>query len=68
MNKPEAKNLPVSIHDCLLHKAHGEGRPFNELLQYCAIERFFYCLPQSRYADQYFPFKTVEPFLVIQES
>jgi predicted nucleotidyltransferase component of viral defense system len=53
MNKPENKNLPASIHDRLLRQARQEGRPFNELLQYYAIERFLYRLSQSRYTDQF---------------
>ncbi|HEY4724048.1 MAG TPA: nucleotidyl transferase AbiEii/AbiGii toxin family protein, partial [Anaerolineae bacterium] len=52
MTKPEKKNLPASIHERLLNKAKSSGRPFNELLQYYAIERFLYRLAQSPYRDR----------------
>jgi len=48
----EIKNLPASIHQRLLNKARESGRPFNELLQYYAIERFLYRLAQSPYQDR----------------
>jgi len=37
-----AKNIPESVHRRLLDKARESSRPFNELLQYFAIERFIY--------------------------
>lgn len=45
------KNLPASVHSRLLNKARADGRPFNELLQYYAMERFLYRLSLSRFAD-----------------
>jgi predicted nucleotidyltransferase component of viral defense system len=51
MSDQEIKNLPASIQDRLLNLARSSRRPFNELLQYYAIERFLYRLAQSRYAD-----------------
>ena len=34
------RNVPASIHQRLLNQARAEGRPFNELLHYLALERF----------------------------
>lgn len=47
------KNLAASVHQRLLDKARQTGRPFNELLQYFAIERFLYRLSQSKYAKNF---------------
>jgi len=46
MSKPP-KNIAHSIHEKLLNKAKIEKRPFNELLQYYAMERFLYRLSVS---------------------
>lgn len=48
---PEKRNLPASIHQRLLNKAHAEGQAFNELIQYYAIERLLYRLSISGYSD-----------------
>lgn len=48
-----ARNLPASIHQRLLNRAHETGRAFNELLQYYTIERFLYRLSISNYAEQF---------------
>ncbi len=47
------KNIAASVHQRLLNKAKSSGRPFNELLQYYAIERFIYRLSKSNYADRF---------------
>jgi predicted nucleotidyltransferase component of viral defense system len=47
------KNLPASVHQRLLNKAKESSRPFNEFLQYFAIERFIYRLSKSPYADKF---------------
>jgi hypothetical protein len=47
------KNLAASVHQRLLNKAHESGRPFAELLQYYAMERFLYRLSVSPYADRF---------------
>lgn len=47
------RNLPASIHQRLLNKAVAEHRPFNELLQYYAIERFLYRLGLSSYNKRF---------------
>jgi len=46
-------NLPASVHQRLLNKAKESSRPFNELLQYFAIERFIYRISKSPHADQF---------------
>jgi hypothetical protein len=42
-----AKNTAASVRQKLLNKAREEKRPFQELLQYYAMERFLYRLSQS---------------------
>jgi predicted nucleotidyltransferase component of viral defense system len=49
----EKRNLTASIRQRLLNKAHGTNRPYNEILQYYAIERFLYRLSQSPHADKF---------------
>lgn len=46
-------NPSASIHQRILNKAAAEQRPFNELLQYYAIERFLFRLGQSPYKKQF---------------
>ncbi len=45
-------NQAASVHQRLLNLAKSSGRPFNELLQFYAIERFLYRLAQSQYHDR----------------
>jgi predicted nucleotidyltransferase component of viral defense system len=47
------KNIAASVRQRLLDKARETGRPFNELLQYFAMERFLYRLSKSPYADKF---------------
>ena len=47
------KNIAASVHQRLLNKAKESSRPFNELLQHFAIERFIYRLSKSPYADRF---------------
>ena len=47
------KNLVASVHQRLLNRARETGRPFEELLQYFAMERFLYRLSQSEYRDSF---------------
>lgn len=49
----KAKNIAASIHQRLLNKARESSRPFNEILQHFAIERFLYRLSKSPYADRF---------------
>jgi len=47
------KNIPASVRQRLLNRAKNDRRPFNELLQYYAMERFLYRLSQSVHADRF---------------
>ena len=47
------KNTAASVHQRLLNKAKDTTRPFNELLQHFAIERFIYRLSKSPHADRF---------------
>jgi len=46
-------NIAASVRQRLLNKARETGRPFNELLQYFAMERFLYRLAKSTHADKF---------------
>lgn len=47
------KNIAASVRQRLLNKARHDKRPFNELLQYFAMERFLYRLSQSPYTEKF---------------
>ena len=47
------RNVAASVRQRLLNKARAEGRPFNELLQYFALERFLYRLGRSSYSNRF---------------
>ena len=47
------KNMAASVHQRLLNTARESSRPFNEVLQYFAIERFIYRLSKSLHADKF---------------
>ncbi|GMR20797.1 MAG: nucleotidyl transferase AbiEii/AbiGii toxin family protein [Gammaproteobacteria bacterium] len=47
----KAGNIAASIRQRLLNRARNDKRPFNELLQYYAMERFLYRLSQSGHAN-----------------
>ncbi len=47
------KNVPASVRQRLLNRAHSEKRPFDELLQYYAMERFLYRLSQSEHRNKF---------------
>jgi predicted nucleotidyltransferase component of viral defense system len=47
------KNIAASVHQRLLNEAKKSGRPFVELLQYYAIERFMFRLAQSPFEENY---------------
>ena len=46
-------DLGASVRQRLLNQARSEGRPFQELLQYFAMERFLYRLSRSEYAKKF---------------
>jgi len=47
------RNTAASVRQRLLNRARNDQRPFNELLQYYAMERFLYRLSQSAHADRF---------------
>ena len=47
------KNIAASVHQRLLNEAKKSGRPFVELMQYYAIERFMFRLAQSPFEENY---------------
>ncbi|MDN5848920.1 MAG: nucleotidyl transferase AbiEii/AbiGii toxin family protein [Nitrococcus sp.] len=53
MTQRRGPNIAASVHQRLLNKARERGRPFNELLQYFAMERFLYRLSKSDHADKF---------------
>lgn len=53
MKRRVPKNIAASIHARLLNEARATGRPFNELLQYFAMERFLFRLSRSPYAKRF---------------
>lgn len=53
MTRRTPKNIAASVRQRLLIKARETGRPFSELLQYFAMERFLYRLSKSRFADHF---------------
>lgn len=50
MNTGKPSNIAASIRQRLKNISKDESRPFNELLQYYAMERFLYRLSQSKHA------------------
>jgi hypothetical protein len=48
-------NLAASIRQRLQNAAKASGRPFQEVAQYDAMERFLYRLSVSKYADKVVP-------------
>lgn len=52
MTRRSLVNVAQSVHQRLLTRAKKEGRPFNELLQHYAIERFLYRLGRSEHAEK----------------
>ncbi len=47
------KNLAASVRQRLMNRARETNRPFQELLQYFAMERFLYRLANSPHADAF---------------
>ncbi|MDA8088828.1 MAG: nucleotidyl transferase AbiEii/AbiGii toxin family protein [Nitrospiraceae bacterium] len=46
-------NIAASVRQRLLNKARSDQRPFSELLQYYAMERFLYRLSKSPHANRF---------------
>jgi predicted nucleotidyltransferase component of viral defense system len=53
VKKRQVKDMAASVHQRLLDKSRQTGRPFNELLQYYAMERFLYRLSKSVHAEKF---------------
>ena len=53
MTRKHIKNISASVRQKLLNISRKDNRPFNELIQYYAMERFLYRLSQSDYADSF---------------
>jgi predicted nucleotidyltransferase component of viral defense system len=53
VKKRQVKDMAASVHQRLLNKSRQTGHPFNELLQYYAMERFLYRLSKSAYVDRF---------------
>ncbi len=53
MNRRTLQNASASVHQRLLNIARKTARPFDEVLQYFAMERFLYRLSQSEHADSF---------------
>ena len=47
------RDLGASVRERLLNQARSQARPFQELPQYYAMERFLYRLSRSRHAEQF---------------
>lgn len=47
------RNLAASVHDRLLALARESHRPFNELLQFFAMERFLFRMSRSKHASRF---------------
>lgn len=53
MTQQRGANIAASVRQRLLNKSRETDRPFNELLQYFAMERFLYRLSQSEHAEKF---------------
>ena len=47
------RDLGASVRQRLLNQARSQGQPFQEVLQYFAMERFLYRLANSPFADRF---------------
>jgi len=53
VKRGKIKNVAASVRQRLLNEARASGRPFNELLQYFAMERFLYRLSESPHVERF---------------
>lgn len=53
MTKGNPINIAASVHARLMNLARAEGRSFNDLLQFYAMERFLYRLSRSDHAAKF---------------
>ncbi len=53
MTERPRRNVPASVRQRLMNTARETGRPFQEVLQYFAMERFLYRLSLSPHAERF---------------
>lgn len=53
MRAKSIKNTAASVRQRLLNQSRNDQRPFNELLQYYAMERFLYRLSRSEHKNRF---------------
>ncbi len=53
MTQRRGSNIAASVRQRLLNEARATKRPFSEMLQYFAMERFLYRLSKSAHADKF---------------
>ena len=53
MKRRDLKNVAASVRQRLLNAARESGRPFDELLQYFAMERFLFRLSVSPHGERF---------------
>lgn len=53
MMRKSPQDISTSVHERLLNKARGSGRPFNELFQYFSMERFLYRLSKTQHIRKF---------------
>ena len=51
--RDDVKNIAASVRSRLQNKARETSRPFAEVLQYYAMERFLYRFSKSDYAEKF---------------
>lgn len=49
----DRRNIAATVHQRLLKRARESSRPFNEILQHYALERFIYRLSRSPHAEKF---------------
>lgn len=53
MTEKKLKNIAASVRQRLLNKSRSDIRPFQEIVQYYAMERFLYLLSKSLHANRF---------------
>jgi hypothetical protein len=53
LTKTPLKNIAASVRQRLLNKSRSDTRPFQELVQYYAMERFLYRLSLSKHSKRF---------------
>jgi hypothetical protein len=53
VSKEATRNIPASVHQRLLDRSRRDGRPFMEVLQYFAMERFLFRLSRSPHSSSF---------------